>query len=205
MGHMIKTYEALQDILEGEMKAIAKKGDIDEKSLDNLYKLTESQKAIAKMCEYEKMNEEGKSMGMNSNNSYGMNSNNSYRMPMWNAYDGQSMDGRSYDGRSMDGMSGNYSMDGRMGRDADSDGRYSERRGRDARGRYTSRDDGNSYGESYENKGRTYEVRGSYGSYDMSRDASKKKMVQKLSTLMDDTMSEKERQAIQECIDKIER
>lgn len=195
MGHMIKTYEVLQDILEGEMKAIAKKGDIDEKSLDNLYKLTESQKAIAKMCEYEKQNEQGQS------NDKGMNSYG-YRMPVWNAYDGRSYDDMH---NSMDGMSGNYSMDGRMGRDADSDGRYSERRGRDAMGRYTSRNEGNSYDESYENKGRTYEVRGSYGSYDMSRDASKKKMVQKLSTLMDDTMSEKERHAIQECIDKIER
>lgn len=38
---------------------------------------------------------------------------------------------------------------------------------------------------------------------DYSRDASKQKMVQKLSTLMDDTMSEHEREAIQDCIIRI--
>ena len=44
----------------------------------------------------------------------------------------------SYDG---DNMSYNMS-NARRGRDGDGDGRYSERRGRDARGRYTSRDMG---------------------------------------------------------------
>ena len=37
-----------------------------------------------------------------------------------------------------------------------------------------------------------------------SRDDSRKKMVRKLETLMDDTMSEKERQAIQDCINRID-
>lgn len=37
-----------------------------------------------------------------------------------------------------------------------------------------------------------------------SRDNSRKKMVQKLETLMDDTMSENERMAIQDCINKIQ-
>ena len=55
------------------------------------------------------------------------------------------------------------------------------RRMRDSMGRYTSRDNG------------------------YSRDASKKKMVQKLSTLLDDTMSESERMAIEECMAKIEK
>lgn len=36
-----------------------------------------------------------------------------------------------------------------------------------------------------------------------SRDSAKMKMVQKLETLMDDTMSEKERMAIRECINEI--
>lgn len=53
------------------------------------------------------------------------------------------------------------------------------RRMRDSMGRYTSRDNG------------------------YSRDASRQKMVDKLSTLLDDTMSDSERQAISECIDKI--
>ena len=52
------------------------------------------------------------------------------------------------------------------------------RRMRDSMGRYTSRDG-------------------------YSRDASRQKMVDKLSTLLDNTMSDSERQAISECIEKI--
>ncbi len=43
-----------------------------------------------------------------------------------------------------------------------------------------------------------------YDSFGYSRDESKKKMVKKLETLMDDTMSETERQAIQDCIGRIQ-
>ena len=42
-----------------------------------------------------------------------------------------------------------------------------------------------------------------YDNYGYSRDNSRKRMVQKLETLMDDTMSDNERQAIQECMDRI--
>lgn len=84
---------------------------------------------------------------------------------------------RSYDDSYDMGMS-----NARRGRDGDGDGRYSEDNFRDRsyRGR-----------ESYEN------------SYGYSRDTAKKKMVEKLTTLMDDTMSENERNAIMDCIDKI--
>lgn len=58
-------------------------------------------------------------------------------------------------------------------------GNSGARRTRDSMGRYTSRDNG------------------------YSRDASRQKMVDKLSTLLDDTMSDSERQAINECIEKI--
>lgn len=58
-------------------------------------------------------------------------------------------------------------------------GNSGARRMRDSMGRYTSRDNG------------------------YSRDASRQKMVDKLSTLLDNTMSDSERQAISECIDKI--
>ena len=54
------------------------------------------------------------------------------------------------------------------------------RRMRDSMGRYTSRESG------------------------YSRDASRKRMVDKLSSLMDDTMSDKERMAIEDCIRKIQ-
>lgn len=53
------------------------------------------------------------------------------------------------------------------------------RRMRDSMGRYTSRESG------------------------YSRDASRKRMVDKLSSLMDDTMSDNERMAIEDCIRRI--
>lgn len=77
------------------------------------------------------------------------------------------------------GMS--YGSYGLYGRDGDGDGRYNE----------SSRD--NFRNSSY---------RGSYGSYDQgfSRDNANKKMVQKLETLKDDTLSERDRMAIDNCI-----
>ena len=83
-----------------------------------------------------------------------------------------------------------YAYDGmsmaRRGRDGDGDGRYNE-----------SRDNF----RGYTNRGRSNE---SGRSYEYSRDNSRKKMVQKLETLMDDTMSEYERQAIMDCINRIQ-
>lgn len=105
----------------------------------------------------------------------------------------ESMEGASYDGRGMRyGMSNNYSrmmpysMDSMSyaRRDGDGDGRYNESRD-------NFRDSSNRGRRSYEN------------SYGYSRDNSKRKMVQKLETLMDDTMSEYDRNAIMDCIDKI--
>ena len=110
----------------------------------------------------------------------------------------ESMEGSSYEGRSRAsyarGQGGRsneyskmwpYSMDDMSyaRRDGDGDGRYNE-----------SRD--NFRGRS--NRGQSYG-----GSYEYSRDNSKRKMVQKLETLMDDTMSEYDRNAIMDCIDKI--
>jgi hypothetical protein len=88
--------------------------------------------------------------------------------------------GNDYDSNSYN--DGSYA--GHWGKDADNDGRYNE----------SSRDyrhsQNNSYAMSYNNG--------------YSRDEARKKMVQKLETLMDDTMSEKERQAIKDCISRIE-
>ena len=104
----------------------------------------------------------------------------------------ESMEGASYDNRGMRyGMSNNYSrmmpysMDNMSyaRRDGDGDGRYNESRDNFRNRPYR----GQSYG----------------GSYEYSRDNSKRKMVQKLETLMDDTMSEYDRNAIMDCIDKI--
>lgn len=92
--------------------------------------------------------------------------------------------GASY-GR-MDGMSNGYSrmmpyMDDMSYARRDSMGRYSRDNFRDSSYR----------GQSYENN-RGY-----------SRDNTRQKMVNKLETLMDDTMSEHERNAIMDCIEKI--
>ena len=106
--------------------------------------------------------------------------------------------GRSNDGsynRSYESMESMESMrmmpwaydDGMsMRRDGDNDGRYNESRD-NFRG-YTNRRGSNE----------------SRRSYEYSRDNSRKKMVQKLETLMDDTMSEYERQAIMDCINRIQ-
>ena len=84
-----------------------------------------------------------------------------------------------------DGYSGDHPSDGgwNYNRPYYTSGNYygnsGVRRMRDSMGRYTNRDNG------------------------YSRDASRQKMVDKLSTLLDDTMSDSERQAINECIEKI--
>jgi len=191
MGHKLQMYENLRDMLEKEVKDIEKKGDLDVQSLDHLYKLMAAIKNTDKRMECIKEEEGGMSNGMSmrggmSNNSYGNR----------RSYDGRSYEGnsnmmmphmsydRSYDGMSNDGMSNDGMSNARRGRDGDGDGRYNESRDNFR----NSQDRGR---ESYEN------------SYGYSRDASKKKMVQKLETLMDDTMSEHERQAIMDCINKI--
>ena len=74
----------------------------------------------------------------------------------------------------------------RRGRDGDGDGRYNE-----SRDNFRSNTSGGLSNQS----GRSYEY---------SRDNSRKKMIQKLETLMDDTMSENERQAIMDCINRIQ-
>lgn len=98
-----------------------------------------------------------------------------------------------------DGSSGEYSGEGgwNYNRPYYTSGNYymgnsGVRRMRDSMGRFTSRDGG--YNNGNYSRGDGY-----------SRDASRKKMVQKLETLMDDTMSEQERMAIEECINKIDK
>ena len=46
MGHKVQMYENLLDMLDREIGIIEKKGELDEKSLDNLFKLTTSVKAV---------------------------------------------------------------------------------------------------------------------------------------------------------------
>ena len=103
------------EMLEDELREIVKKGDISPNELDRVYKAVDIIKDIKTVEAMEDY-----------------------------SYDGYSRD-YSYDG---DNMSYNMSM-ARRGRDGDGDGRYSEdssyRRGRDSRGRYTSRDSYDGY------------------------------------------------------------
>lgn len=197
-----RTFEDLRDMLRHELDAITKKGDITKESLDNIQKLTSTLKNIEVVMQKEEGSEGGQSMmmpysrympmgtydGRGGSYDYSMNRGGSYNQggsyeggtSNRGSYNRGSYEGGSYDGGSYDG--GSY--DGRKGRDGDSDGRYSEdrsyRRGRDAMGRYTSRDAGYS------------------GHTDRER------MIGKLETMMDDATTERERKAIQRCIDQIE-
>lgn len=156
----MKSIENMTEVLDDELKKIAKKGDaITPQELDNAYKAMKTiyyGEVVKAMHEAEEeRKQEMKGYSQNRGYSY-----NSMRMPYMGAHEysmemGNSMNRGSYaDGRSYDG-SYDMSRDGgqsqaRAGRDGDGDGRYSEnnaydnsyRRGRDAMGRYTSRDGG---------------------------------------------------------------
>lgn len=206
MGHKLQMYENLRDMLEREVSAIEHKQELDEGSLDNLYKLTTSIKVVDKCIDRE--NEEQNPMAQMRGNSYignryvysrdgGMSNDgmpndsmsNHYpmpinmRMPIYYRDAPMMTAGTSGDGMSND-YSRNMSNEGNMSNDYGRGNSYA-RRGRDgdSDGRYNESSNGQSYG--------------------YSRDASRKKMVQKLETLMDDTMSESERTAIQDCINRI--
>ena len=194
MGHKLQMYENLRDMLEREVGEIERKHDLNKDSLDSLYKLMMSLKVANKCIDKQEMEEDMKKGNMSmdySPNSYARsrysmegqsNEGNSNMMRPWmgNTYDEMSnamyRDGRSYDGQS----------NARRGRDGDGDGRYNESHDnfRNSPDRGWSNAEGNSY--------------------EYSRDASRQKMVKKLETLMDDTMSEKERNAIKDCIMKID-
>ena len=172
MGHKIQMYENLLDMLDREIGEIERKRDLDEKSLDNLFKLTSSLKAVDKHL-----------MLLNKEEGSEMKGYSQARYRYANSMDNMGANAPN-GGASMD-----YSMDGqsmaRRGRDGDGDGRYNESHDNF---RYST------------NRGGSYDQG---NSYEYSRDNARKKMVQKLETLMDDTMSDNERQAIKECISKI--
>ena len=122
-----KIHEEFCELLDDELGKIVKKGDISPTEMDNAYKAIKSKYYLTVMDEMKEAKERGygeysRRGGDGYSGRYRDYYNDSY------AYDG------SYDGQS----------NARRGRDGDGDGRYSEdysgRRGRDAMGRYTSRD-----------------------------------------------------------------
>lgn len=226
MGHKLQMYENLRDMLEREVSAIEHKQDINEQSLDNLYKLTAALKVVDKCIERETM-EQGQMQGGNSfignRNVYsrdGMSNQGGMSGQGSNQSGNMSGQGMSNEGgMSQQGMSNTYPMRMPMPmpiyyRDAPmmTAGTSSEGMSDDY-SRNMSNEGGMSgeysRGNSYARRGRDGDSDGRYNessngqSYGYSRDASRKKMVQKLETLMDDTMSENERTAIQDCINRI--
>lgn len=100
-----------------------------------------------------------------------------------------------------DGMSFAYGRRAQRAYDGAYDGSYdggmsNARRGRSYEGERRYSEDSFRYGQN--RRGGSYD-----GSYGYSRDAAKDKMIEKLSTLMDDTMSEQDRAAIMDCIERI--
>lgn len=173
-----RMYEDLKDTLKQELRQLAKK-ELSKESLDTIYKLTETLKAVETIMAMEKSEGDSSSeagysrympMGGYAMNSYDHSMRGSYNQ---GSYDGSSNRGSyrgSYDGGSYDGNSGRGSYDGRRGRDGDSDGRYNE----------------------------------SHNSGNYSRHSSTEQMMQKLSMMMNEASSEKERQAIQRCMEQLD-
>lgn len=123
----MNTMEDLKEMLCEELKEVVKKGDISSTELDNVYKAV---KTLNYLETIKAMQEYGGSSRDYSGRSYG-----SYdRGGSYGSYDGGSYEG-SYD------RGGSYE---RGSRDGSYEGSrdYSGRRGRDAMGRYTSRDGG---------------------------------------------------------------
>lgn len=152
----MKTLYELKNLLEEEIKDIVKKETISAQELDHAYKMVD---IIKDICEIDSKEKE-------SMNGYSETGRRSYNMMPRDYYE----DGSSYG-------DGNYT--------ARVDGEYSnERRMRDSKGRYSSRDNRNNNGN--------------------SRDGNKEMMISKLEKMMDSATSENERSAILQCIEKLE-
>lgn len=176
----MKHLEELKELLLEQVKKITKKGDISVSELDSVYKVVDIIKDIGTIEAMEGSEGEYSQRGGNRMYSYARGRGGSY-------------DGSSYEGNSREG--GSYGRGGNSYRGGSYDGgsyegnsnEYSEessyRRGRDSRGRFTSRA-GSSYGN--------------------SRDGSREEMVSTLEQMMEQAPGEKERQAIMQCIEKLE-
>lgn len=207
----MKALEDLKELLVDQIKRVIKKGDITPNELESMYKSVDIIKDISTIEAMEKAEKEEEEYEKNrySRGRYSrdgdMISNdmgNSQRYlppypmysyaPVWNTPQQQPNNNQNQNNEMNGNSNTNNGMsnDGRRGRDADSDGRYSEdssyRRGRDAMGRFTSRDG------SYENSNR------------YSRHSVKDRMIAKLEDMADDATTNRERNTIMQCIDKLD-
>ena len=184
-----RTYEELRDMLRHELDVLTKKGEITKDNLDHFNKLTTTLWKVEELIHAE----DGTEQSMNYSNmmKYPYNSmmygNSNDRGYGQNSYDTGMSNRNSYadGGYSRDGSYASpNSYDGRAGRDADNDGRYSENRGNYSRGR-----------DSY---------RG-YSRDGYSRHTAKERMIEKLEGMADKATSEKDRQAIMDCIEELDK
>lgn len=175
----MKVLYDIQDMLEDELKKISKKEDITTSDLDNIYKMVDIVKDVTTVDAMKKAEQEGYSRDYARENSRG------YSEDYANAY-------------------GSYNSYARRGRDGDGDGRYSEeggsyRRGRDAMGRYTSRE--GSYEGGSSNRGGSY--RGSYeGGYSGN---TKEDMIEQMKEAMRNARNDEERESYRRAIEQMKR
>ena len=206
----MKALEDLKELLVDQIKRVTKKGDITPNELECMYKAVDIIKDISTIeamekaeKEEEKYAKDGYSRGRYSRDGDMISNDmgNSQRYlppypmysyaPVWNTPQQQPNNNQNQNNEMNGNSNTNNGMsnDGRRGRDADSDGRYSEdssyRRGRDAMGRFTSRD-------GYDNSNR------------YSRHSVKDRMIAKLEDMADDATTNRERNTIMQCIDKLD-
>lgn len=178
---MSRMFEDLKETLKQEIRTLSKK-DMTKESLDTIYKLTESLKAVQTIEAMEKSegdssSEQGYSRHMPMG-SYNMSMNNG------GSYEGGGSNRGNYDGGSNRG-----SYDGNSNR-----GSYDSYEGGSNRGSYARRGrDGDGDGRYNEASGRNY-----------SRHTSKERMIQKLDMMMDEASTDKEREAIMRCMEQLE-
>lgn len=211
---MDKKYEAVKEILEDQMKKIMKKGDITPQELDSLYKASaicldfETKEAMKKA-------EQKEEQGEYSQRGYS-NEGYSTHYPWFMkgfGYGGRSMDHSndgSYRGGSHDKQP-NWNEGTAMGEMHEQSNRGYANRGsyRSSYGGQSYEHDGGSYDGSSYRRGRDART-GRYvsrdgGSYDYSRHEEKEHMLDRLESMLDNASTEKDRRAIEQCIDRISR
>jgi len=178
-----RTYEELRDMLRHELDVLTKKGEITKDNLDHFNKITNTLWKVEELIQHDEEY---------SNNDGGMSHARMSRYPSY-TYDNSMMGNgneRGYSRGSYDtGMSNRDSYDNqgyarqgsyaRTGRDGDGDGRYSENEGNYRRGR------------------------DSYRGY--SRHTAKERMIEKLESMADKAATEKDRMAIMDCIEELDK
>ena len=174
-----RTYEELRDMLCHELDVLTKKGEITKDNLDYFYKVTNTLWKVTELLNAEEGNYSHMSNYSQTGGEYSqmmMRGNNSER----GYSQGQSYsDVSNRNSYADDHYARRGSYDGRAGRDADNDGRYSENEGNYSRGR------------------------NSYGRY--SRHTAKERMIEKLEGMADKATNEKDRMAIMDCIEELEK